>query len=135
MTNWIIPAIVCTSAIVLTWAVVALLAEVGSRSPAKTNLLAAKPGLWYGSYNSDWHAAHPGAWVRGEEDPGHFCADDSWGSSTLEWDQEWFSNHDMSMPRKYHFSAPKPPGPNEFRIGRLGPGESIEIPIRFEDES
>ena len=50
----------------------------------------AKPGPWYGQYYQDWNDRHPGAWVRGELVPGGFYSGNLWGSSTLNWDAEWF---------------------------------------------
>lgn len=94
----------------------------------------AKPGKWFMSYHAAWTAAHPGAWERGEEQGGGFYKGDVWGSSTLDWDREWFRSRGMGMPRRTIHVTPKPPGPNEFRIGTLGPGESVSFPIRIEGD-
>jgi hypothetical protein len=96
----------------------------------------AQPGRWFGEYRDAWERDHPGAWERGEEKSGSFYlardGGDSWGSSTLEWDLEWFRSKGMAMPEQYFHVTPKPPGPNEFRVGRLGPGESVSFPVRIE---
>lgn len=97
----------------------------------------AEPGRWFGGYHAAWSAAHPGAWERGEEQSGGFRlgrhGGEVWCSSTLDWDREWFNRNGMGMPSHAKYVAPKPPGPNEFRIGTLGPGESVSFPIRIED--
>ncbi|HWY01204.1 MAG TPA: hypothetical protein VNY55_15385 [Mycobacterium sp.] len=66
----------------------------------------AKPGPWYGQYYQDWNDRHPGAWVRGELVPGGFYSGNLWGSSTLNWDAEWFRRHGAKMPKGAHYIAP-----------------------------
>lgn len=91
----------------------------------------AKPGRWYGGYHAAWTAAHPGAWERGEAQSGGFFAGDVWGSSTLDWDREWFERNGMSLPRKHKYVSGKA-APNSIRIGTLGPGESVQFPIHWQ---
>lgn len=86
----------------------------------------AKPGRWYGSYNTDWHAAHPGMWQKGEAQSGSFYAGGVWAGSTLDWDREWFAAHGMSMPRKCAYRLDAVQG---VRVGSLGPGESVVIQV------
>lgn len=95
----------------------------GDRSPAGPP---AKPGSWYGSYNADWHSDHPGMWVKGDAQPGGFCAGDVWAGSTLDWDRAWFEAEGMSMPRKYVHRLDPVKG---LRIGSVGPGESVVIRV------
>lgn len=90
----------------------------------------AMPGPWYGSYNRAWHAAHPGAWQRGELEPGSFGKGDVWSTTTPEWDREWFRENDMLPPRQLKRVEPKNGG---IRIGTLQPGESVAIPIKLAD--
>lgn len=88
----------------------------------------ARPGSWYGSYNDAWHSAHPGAWQRGELQSGGFFKGDVWGSSTLDWDRDWFARNGMRMPNNAKHVEPDR-NPNIIRIGNLGPGESVSIPV------
>lgn len=105
-------------------------------------LSSATPGTWFLSYHTAWTNAHPGAFERGDAKSGGFylgrgsrAGEDVWGSSTLEWDREWFRANGMGMPRHTtHVDPPGPCKPNEFRIGTLGPGESVSIPITFDGE-
>lgn len=100
----------------------------------------AEPGPWFGSYHTAWTRAHPRAFERGTLRSGNFCLGrgeragaDVWCSSTLDWDREWFRANGMGMPRHTkHVDGDGPPKPNEFRIGTLGPGESVAIPIVVE---
>jgi hypothetical protein len=66
----------------------------------------AKPGPWYGQYYRDWDARHPGAWICGQLVPGGFYSGNLWGSSTLEWDAEWFRSHGAKMPKGAHYIRP-----------------------------
>ena len=66
----------------------------------------AKPGPWYGQYYREWDARHPGAWIRGQLVPGGFYSGNLWGSSTLEWDAEWFRSHGAKMPKGAHYIRP-----------------------------
>src|SRR4051812_31465005 len=101
----------------------------------------AEPGSWYGSYHSAWNAAHPGAWKRGELESGHFRlgrgdreGEDVWCSSTLNWDEKWFEAQGYRLP-KYHRHIEPDRNPNILRIGTLGPGESVSIPVNLGNSS
>lgn len=110
---------------------IAILTSMALRAAFRSSgLPPAKPGSWFGSYHRDWSAAHPGAFERGESRAGSFYAGDKWGSSTLDWDREWFHRNGMGMPRN-SFKVDGRAKPNEIRIGTLGPGESVSIPLTF----
>jgi hypothetical protein len=66
----------------------------------------AKPGRWYQRYYADWDAQFPGAWVRGLLVPGRFYPGQRWGSSTLDFDADWFRRHGVKMPRGAHYVRP-----------------------------
>jgi len=38
--------------------------------------------------------------------PGGFYSGNLWGSSTLEWDAEWFRSHGAKMPKGAHYIRP-----------------------------
>ena len=61
----------------------------------KTGPKPATPGRWYGSYHAAWSAAHPHACGAGS-----FYLHDVWGTSTPEFDKEWFEAAGMAMPTR-----------------------------------
>jgi hypothetical protein len=92
----------------------------------------AKPGHWYGKYYQYWDTAHPGAWVRGELVPGGFYGGTRWGSSTLDWDAEWFAKHGAKMPKGAHYVRPS--RSMTPLTDKLNPSDTGVMRLQFRDD-